>query len=140
MDVAKRELRSAIEALDAVAFFNIITFSSGVNGWLDGVVNASEKTREEAFSFLERLGAGGGTNLYDAIEAAFEDPHVDTIVVLSDGEPTVGRVIQPAQIRGDVAEWNEHRGIKIHCVSVGGSLRVLEWLAEDHGGSYVKFQ
>ena len=43
-------------------------------------------------------------------------------------------------IREDVARWNEHRGIKIHCVSVGGSLRVLEWLAADHGGTYIKYQ
>ena len=65
---------------------------------------------------------------------------VDTIVILSDGEPTVGPVTQPAMIRADVARWNEHRGIKIHTVSVGGSLEVLEWLAEDHGGKHVKHQ
>ena len=27
-----------------------------------------------------------------------------------------------------------------HTVSVGGSLEVLEWLAEDHGGNHVKHQ
>jgi hypothetical protein len=28
----------------------------------------------------------------------------------------------------------------IHTVAIGGSLQVLEWLAEDTGGSHVKFQ
>ncbi|MDA1265841.1 MAG: HEAT repeat domain-containing protein [Planctomycetota bacterium] len=140
MSIAKRELKDALEGLDATALYNIVTFSSGVDTWIDGVVGASEKSREDATEFVERLGAGGGTNLYEAIQTAFKDADVDTIIILSDGEPTVGPVTQPALIREDVARWNEHRGIKIHCVSVGGSLRVLEWLAADHGGTYIKYQ
>lgn len=140
MDVAKRELKGALKVLEPTALYNIITFSSGVDAWLDGVIGSSEKSRDDAIDFVDRLGAGGGTNLYEAVQAAFEDPDVDTIILLSDGEPTVGPVIQPAVIRSDVARWNEHRGVKIHSISVGGSLRVLEWLAGDSGGTYVEFQ
>ncbi len=140
IDVAKEELKRAIDALDAATLYNILPFSSGVMSWLDGVAGATEHTREEAHEYVERLGAGGGTNLYEAIEVAFDDPDVDTIVILSDGEPSVGPVIQPGRIREAVRRWNEHRGIKVHCIAVGGSLKVLEWIAEDSGGDYVRFQ
>jgi hypothetical protein len=84
-------------------------------------------------------GALGGTNLYDAVKRAFNDPDVDTIVVLSDGEPTAGAVTDPSAIREDVARWNKNRGIVIHTIAVGGQLRVLEWLAADSGGDHVKY-
>ena len=38
-----------------------------------------------------------------------------------------------------VARWNGTRGVKIHCVAVGGDFPLLEWIAADSGGSYVKF-
>jgi len=141
IDVAKRELAKAVEGLEKAALYNIVPFSSDVSSWLDGgVAGANEKSRDEALEFVDRLAAVGGTNLYGAIKHAFEDPDVDSIYILGDGEPTVGEVTDPHQIREDVKLWNAHRNIVIHTVAIGGSLQVLEWLAEDTGGSHVKFQ
>jgi Mg-chelatase subunit ChlD len=140
IEVAKEELQQCLKALDEHALFNIFSFSSGVGRWLEsGIATANAKSRAEAIEFVERLGAGGATNLYDTLKMAFEDPDVDTIYVLSDGEPTAGEVTDPHQIREDVKRWNQHRRIVIHTIAVGGSLEVLEWLAKDSGGSYVRF-
>jgi len=140
MSVAIRELKKAIDSLDRGALFNIIPFSSGVDLWLDeGVAGSDQKTRDEAKEFTDKLGAGGGTNIYGAVEAAFRDQEVDTIFVLSDGEPSVGDELDPQVIRDHIARWNEHRDIEIHCIAVGGALQLLEWIAEDSGGTYVKF-
>lgn len=138
LDFAKRELIESIDALDDDTLFNVIAFSGGVMPWLDGDLSESADLRDEAKEFVQRLGSGGGTNLYGALEAAFADPGVDTIFVLSDGEPSVGEVFDPEGIREHVQLWNEHRGVLIHCIAVGGSFQVLEWLAEDSGGSYVR--
>ena len=140
MEVAKAELARAVDGLDAEALFNIIIFSGDVDSWLDaGVSSAEASNKAAAQEYINRLGAMGGTNLYGALRLAFEDPDADTIVVLSDGEPSVGDVIDPHAIREEVIRWNEHRGIEIHCIAVGGSLEVLEWIAQDSGGEYVKF-
>ena len=139
MAFAKGELRAAVEALDSRALFNIVAFHSGVTAWVETVAGASEHTREEASAFIDLLGPRGGTNLYGGLERAFADTDVDTIVVLSDGEPSVGALIEPTAIREAVLRWNEHRGIKIHTVAVGGSLEILEWLAEDHDGTHVQY-
>ena len=141
IDYAKDELLKAINALEANALFNIAPFSGGVESWLeDGVASADEMTREDATIYVERLGANGGTNLFGAIEFGFQDPDVDTIFVLSDGEPSVGDIIDPQLIRDEVALMNETRNIVINSIAVGGSLQILEWLAEDSGGSYVEVQ
>lgn len=140
IDVAKRELVKAIEGLDPKALFNIVQFSSGMERWKqEGIAKTSTAARADAIEYVRRMGAAGGTNIYGALQMAFEDPDVDTIVFLSDGEPTVGDVIDAGAIRQAVLEWNDTRAVRIDTVAVGGSLRLLEWLAADHGGRYVEY-
>ena len=137
IDVAKQELTGAIEHLEAGALFNVYAFSNGVARWQkDGIGVSTTQDKQDALTWVQRLGASGGTNLYDSIAAAFEDKDVDTIFILSDGEPTSGAVTDPYRIREEVAFWNQHRRIKINTIAVGGNLEVLEWLAKDAGGIY----
>lgn len=140
IDCAKRELVKSVESLAPNALFNILTFSSGVERWAkEDIGGLTKKTREQAKEWIGRLGAGGGTNLHEAIKEAFKDPDVDTIYILSDGEPSVG-VVDPDKIRESVKYWNKHRGIEIHTIAIGGSLQVLEHIAKDAGGEYVTFR
>jgi hypothetical protein len=141
IDIAKQELMQAIKNLDASALFNVYAFNSGVEKWKkDSTGTNSEASKKEAIEWVERLGAAGATNLYDSVKQAFEDKDVDTIFIMSDGEPTNGEVIDPHRIREDVAFWNKHRKIKINTIAIGGTLEVLEWLAKDAGGLYVQMR
>ncbi len=138
MEVAKRELAKAIKALDDNALFNIAPFSGGVESWSDeGIATSKKATREDALEYVSRLGAGGGTNLYGSLEFGFQDLDVDTIFVLSDGEPSVGDIIDPQLIREAVLEMNSTRNVVINTIAIGSSLEILQWLAEDSGGAYV---
>jgi hypothetical protein len=139
MEVVKRELVKSLKALDSSALFNLITFNSAVSRWREGVAALDDKTRAQAVDHVEHLGSRGGTNIYDALQAAFADPRVDTIFLLTDGEPTAGAITDLALIREHVARWNETRRVRIHCVAVGSDFELLEWLAEDSGGTYVKY-
>lgn len=138
--VAKRELTKCIDALEQDSLFNIINFSTGVERWLsEGIADTKGSNREDAKSYVDKLGANGATNLHDALKLAFQDKDVDTIFVLSDGEPTAGEVVDPGAIRETVASWNEHRRITINTIAVGGTFDILRWLAEDTGGTHVEF-
>ncbi len=137
IDIAKQELAQAVDNLDPGALFNIFTFSTGVARWLKaGIGSSSDSSRKDAKDWIERLGAAGGTNLYDSVREALRDQDVDTIFILSDGEPTTGDVIDPHRIREDVVRWNKHRKVMIHTIAIGGNLEILEWLAADAGGKY----
>jgi len=141
IEVAKQELSQAIRNLDEGALFNVMVFSTGVDRWLrSGIAASSEATREEALTWVERLGAAGATNLFDALKLAFSDPDVDTILLLSDGEPTSGEITDPFRIREEVAFWNKHRRVRIDTIAIGGTLEILEWLAADSGGTHVRLR
>jgi hypothetical protein len=121
--------------------FNLIPFAGGVSRWLEGGISGSgSASRDEAKAFVQGLTSEGGTNLYGALREAFGDQEVDTIFVLSDGEPTAGAKQDAWEIRREVELWNEDRGVVIHTIAVGGGLKILEWLAEDSGGSFTQFR
>ncbi len=139
IEKAKEELIRTLGGLARTALFNIVTFSDGVSPFAKHSQEVNEKTLANAEQFVRRLGARGGTNLYGALSFALGDPDVDTIYVLSDGEPSVGELVDAGAIRAAIARRNEHRGVEIHCVAIGGALHLLEWLAQDSGGTYVQF-
>lgn len=141
LDVAKQELVQCIKSLEPTALFNVFAFSDGVARWLDGkIADSSEANRQAAITWIDRLGARGGTNLFDSVQQAFDDKDVDTIFILSDGEPSVGAEIDPSRIREQIAALNKHRHVKINTIAVGGNFEVLEWLAADSGGKHVQIR
>lgn len=136
MEAAKRELLLCLDALEAGTHFNILTFSGEASAWKKEAVEASVQSYEDAREFLGGLGGLGGTNLFGGLELAFEDPSVDTIFLLSDGEPSAGRLVDPQEIREEVQGWLRARPVTIHTVSIGERFPLLEWLAHDSGGQY----
>lgn len=137
--VAKRELLRCLDGLDKRSLFNIITFSDRARPWSDSIQEWGTESLEQARAYIDRFTSGGSTNLWDPLRIAFDDPDVDTIYVLSDGEPNTGEIYEMGRLRRAVQDLNRNRGVIIHCIAVGGSLDVLEVLADDSGGTYVKF-
>lgn len=137
IDVAKRELLAFLDMLEPGALFNIVPFSDQARPLREELVRNDAETLEEIKEDVTDLIASGGTNIYDGLKTAFDDPKVDTIVVLSDGEPTEGQVIDINAIRHLVQGWNEHRNVIVHTVQIGATFDLLRWLAEDNGGETV---
>jgi Mg-chelatase subunit ChlD len=140
LERASAELERCLDELDEKSFFNLITFAQDVAQWKERITELTPETLAEAKEFVRGFRAGGGTNLFGGLKAAFQDLDADTIYVLTDGEPTVGEIVDPAAIRSTIASWNQRRGVKIHAISLGAGIRVLQWLAEDSGGTYLELR
>ena len=139
LDFAKREMIAAIQRLEKGTFFNLITFSNDTDSWTpSGMALSTPENLDSAVAYAQKLKPGGGTNLFGAMRTAFADPEVDTIFVLSDGEPSIGQITDPWGIRNEIATWNKDRGVVINAISVGGKFRILEWLALDSGGVFTQ--
>ncbi len=98
----------------------------------------------------------GKTNTYSALMAALGIPEeeqgkktdkghdkklkagVDTIYFLSDGAPTVGKVIDKDEIRLEVKRVNAVRKITIHVIAIGDFQKdFMKALAKENNGVYV---
>jgi len=149
IDVAKAELKSAISALPADATFGLVSFAATATLWGKGMVTATPEVRKRALAWVAALETKAATNIYDTLELCLKlgrpdsgyegagEP--DTFFFVSDGAPTVGKVIDPERILAFVSRANEGRGIKIHCIGVGEDHDVdfLRKLAKQNQGHYV---
>ncbi len=140
LDVAKRELTAALARFPDGELANVIFFSGSVFPWRDELTVFNPRARQDATEFVAKQTGQSGTALFDGLEAAFEDPRIDTIYLLTDGEPTQGRITDPLEIRAEIRRMNSVRKITIHAISIGGRENLLEELAADSGGQYREVQ
>ncbi|MCI0650555.1 MAG: hypothetical protein L0Z55_01580 [Planctomycetes bacterium] len=120
----KRQLGAAISKLPRGAYFNIIAFNNAIQHFQRRLVPAVPVWKEKAGAFIDRLEANHATHTDEAMRAAFEDPNVDTIILLSDGAPMRSREEGPAQliprILDDVRSLNRLRKVRIYCFGFDG--------------------
>ncbi|MCE9634231.1 MAG: VWA domain-containing protein [Planctomycetes bacterium] len=152
-DMAKAELLRSIGGMEDGSTFALVLFASDVRVWKKEMTVASDESRKAAIAFVTQSPVVGATNTYGALEAAFAlgeplkqkgsdayaDPLLDTIIFLSDGKPTHGRTLVPAEIRAAVREWNKRRRVTVHAIAFGkdADFEFMKGLATDTGGVFV---
>ncbi len=136
IEVAKLELKNVLASLKRGTYANIVFFESEAFSWSDELVLMTDETKKEAQTFIARAKPDGGTDVHEGLERAFDDPRVDTIYLLTDGQPREGLIVDPARLRKEVRIWNSVRRVQIHCISVGRESEFLRELARENGGDY----
>jgi Mg-chelatase subunit ChlD len=161
IEVAKNELKRAINNLTQNKQFNIIFFNNAVKTWRKEMTKATDEAKQAMRKEVDAVQPGGTTYTLGALREAFTlagalDPNyklresgarVDTIFLLSDGGPTElpkgdeVKLMDPEIILETVRQWNRDAGIVIHCIAVdtgtGGTI-FLKDLAEQNGGRFVE--
>jgi hypothetical protein len=136
IDVLKRELVRVLQKLPIDCGINIITFHGTFAPWQKQLVPIAGAGRARAIQFVKNLQTGRGTNVFDTLEFALKDRRTDTLYLLTDGQPTRGRLTKTADILEEVRVLNRVRGVTIHCIAFGEESDFLEQLAKENGGQY----
>lgn len=168
MEIARRELRGAVERMAADSRFNLVWFNKDVGAWKPKLVEATEGNKRKFFDYMDRAEPNGGTNVWGGLreglsmkvvqEADRYESDVDEIFVLSDGAPSVGEIIDPKQILDAVRDANSTRRVRINTVFIEGpedkkaatgngnrpapfkmeAHELMRRLAEEHGGVAIR--
>ncbi len=149
MERVKRELARCIKSLPRAAKFNVISFATDVKRWRGGLVRASDGNKASATAWVRGIRAKGDTHTDDALKEAFADAEVDTIYLLSDGQPWKdGCPLDVDSILKWVADENRFRRITIHTfgfefarkaptLHLADMMRFLKGLAEQNRGRFT---
>ena len=121
---AKLQLKNCIKGINKQSRFNVIAFNQTVTVLNKSLVKANNTSRVRAWKFIDRLVPLSATHTDDALARAFQDPNVDTIMLLTDGSPmkTTGErapELIPAILR-QVKKVNRLRRVRIHTFGFTG--------------------
>ena len=149
LDIAKKEMIKTIEKFDNKTFFNIILLGSDEDSnydkkqkiWKVTLMQAIPQNKQDAIGFINKQKAKGWTNIYDAIEYAFEDENVDTTFLLSDGGASKGKFVYTNDILYHIKKMNKFRKIMINTIETeatnNDNRRLMRELAEITKGTYT---
>jgi Ca-activated chloride channel family protein len=125
LSLCKQAMREALSQLRPADTFNVVTFASGTNRLFPKARRATQDTVREARSFVDRMKAGGGTYMADAVAEALT-PDVEKgrdryVLFLTDGY--VGNEQQILDSTDRLVRDMEARGQKarVFGFGVGGS-------------------
>jgi Mg-chelatase subunit ChlD len=138
---AKRELIRALSGLPEHVHFGVVVFNGRVVAWQNKLVPASAAMKKTAIAYVEAQAAQSNTASYDALAAAMTYD-TEAIYFLSDGEPTAGKILAPADIITAITAENQKRRISIYTIGIApgfpGSVTdsFLSTLADRNRGQY----
>jgi hypothetical protein len=123
--------------LPATAALNVLFFDSEVSTFADGLIDISADVQEQIAAFTLDHGPQGGTNLFGGLDEAFRQDGVEEIILLTDGAPSMGEIVEPLYILARVARYNRWQLVRISTVSLRAPRRAeafLNRLAEENLG------
>jgi len=141
---ARGALRLFLSSLGPEDTFDVVPFATEPEPFFGKRVPATIDAVADALARVERVTAGGGTNIAGALDVALasgsDDGRVPIVVFVTDGEPTVGET-DVNKILEAVRARNGARN-RVFVLGVGDELRtdLLDSLALDNGGArdYVR--
>ncbi len=152
LELARREMLRAVQTLDPTARYHLFTFAGQALVWNHVPVPPNAESHRQLANCLAHIEANDSTDLHAAIAAIFEAagdpqdpeaakaPRIDEVFLLSDGEPSTGEVTDPEVLLELVERANAMRGIRFHCVHLGGGggAALLGELARRNDGVFVQ--
>ena len=136
-DVKVSELIKVLKTFRKDTSYNVLIFADEITPLWGRLRKATRGTTKKAIPFIEGLTAVGGTNIFDTLVQALRDKKVETIYLLSDGEPSSGAITDPDEILRQVQKLNASRKIEINTIDLSGQSTFLNRLSQQNGGRYV---
>lgn len=141
LSVAKSVVVAGMNRLNNSDRFNLMYFDSSVKKFSDKPVTFSHENRVQAEALLGKLEPSGGSDLFNSIVASLElfntRKKAGTIILFSDGRPTVG-VTNFDSILDGIRRLNRYRS-RIYVISVGDrpNALMMDQLASQNGGKLI---
>jgi len=140
IDQARSALKGCLNLMNEGDGLYVVAFNDALNPFSNRVQELDAGLRERAHTFVDGLGAGGGTNIHDAVQIALEklstSDRPTALVFLTDGHGSRS----PADVLAMVEANNPKDRTRIFTFGVGSSLNApfLERMGTENRGGYTQ--
>lgn len=137
---ARKELADTLSHLHGEDFvFNVVTYGAAFHQYEDEPVVLDKKTEKAALEFVDGVRCAGNKAIWDILEKVVSDPDIDTIYLLSSGEPEIGLYVHFNRVTEHLAELNRFHKVVVHTVAYTDSKWNQDQLKEISAVSGGKF-
>jgi HEAT repeat protein len=141
-DVALEELGKGLSHASGELWFEAFIYSTDVAAFRKQPVKLDDKQRKAALAFVSGAHESGHRNIWQAITTAMIDPELDTLFLLSSGEPEIGLYVHWNRVTAHLADLNRFHKVVVHTVAYSDSQWYrdqLQKIAEVTGGQFKWF-
>lgn len=140
-DAASREeFEKTLGTLSSGVVFDVVVYGAKTQHFAKQPTPLDAKARADAAKFVAGVKCEGRKNIWEVLENACSQDDVDTVYLLSSGEPEVGLYVHWNRVCEQLAILNRHHKIVIHGVSYSDSKWYrdqIEHVATSTGGKFV---
>ncbi len=143
----KRKDAATLEELDGTLsrlgdgfVYNVYTYAGDYKPFAKKPQKLTDKSKKAALNFVKRQSNQGRKDIFQVLEKVMEDPDIDTIYLLSSGEPEIGLYVHWNRVARYVSDINRFQKVVIHSVAysdVKWYRDQLEKIAQATGGEFV---
>ncbi len=137
---ALAELKRALDHLQGGTFrFNVWTYGDETRRMEKQPIPLDDKSEKHALAWTEKVDCNGRKAIWDVLSAVVSDPDVDTVFLLSSGEPEVGLYVHWNRVCEQLADLNRFHKVVVHTVCWNDSKwyrEQLEHIALATGGTF----
>lgn len=138
-DVAVAELQRVFELLDEKITFNVWNYHVELEAFVPKPVKLTAKTRAKALEFARAPSKGREKDIWQALFAVVPDASLDTVYLLSSGEPDTGLYVHWNRVTRHLADLNRFHKVTVHTIAFTDNewfRDQLQKIAEATGGHF----
>ena len=143
-DVAQEQLAEVLGKLPEGVIFNVYTYELEVKAFQEKhPVELTPKSVKKALEFVSDQNRRGNKDIWQVLERVVSDPDIDTIYLLSSGEPDTGKYVHWNRVTEHLKDLNRFHKVTVHTIAYSDNKWYrdqLEKIAEATGGDFKWFE
>ena len=140
---ARDQLEQVLAALPGGVLFNVYTYELDFEAYARKPEELDPKQAKKALEFVDKQNRRGAKDIWQVLEAVVSDPAIDTIYLLSSGEPDTGLYVHWSRVTRHLKDLNRFHKVTVHTVAYSGNQwhrDQLEKISEATGGEFKWFE
>lgn len=115
---ARQQLQEVLGKLPEGVTFNVYTYELEVQVYGEkGAVALDPKNLKAALEFVDDQRTQGSKDIWKVLETVVSDPDVDTIYLLSSGEPDTGKYVHWNRVTAHLRDINRFQNVVVHTIA-----------------------
>ena len=130
-------------ALPEGVLFNVYTYELDHEAYAKKPEELDAKQAKKALEFVDKQSRRGAKDIWQILETVVSDPGIDTIYLLSSGEPDTGLYVHWSRVTRHLKDLNRFHKVTVHTVAYSDNQwhkDQLEKISEATGGEFRSFE